>query len=409
MSTHCPDRFRSLRQLQSRLRDNEPQVGTSYQLERMEQAVERLEHPERRYRVVHVGGTSGKGSTCQMIYSILQAAGYSVGIYTSPALITQLERIAVNGKQISERVFLRMANSLWPIVQDLKLTHFEFFTLLAFNYFAQRQVEYAVIEVGVGGKFDATNVVQPTIALVTEVGLDHVELLGDTLKKIAQDKQAIIKPPGLGLTGTPLIRLGTYIDRSKARIIETTLTNTIFSYKQYKRLRLNTIGSYQIRNAVLAIEAARRLHISGAAIRSGLQRVSHPGRFEVIRRRPLIIADGAHNPQKMTAFVASLKQVVPLKRQSVICLCSIKYTKDLYHTLKPLLPLVDELILTTFPKSASMSAMKRIAQQLQPQLSVKSIGHALSAYHYFRSRIQPLDVGIITGSLYLIGKLYPVL
>lgn len=409
MSTHSPAHFRSLAEVQRRLRDNEPQAGTSYQLGRMEQAVARLGHPEQRYRVVHVGGTSGKGSTCQMIYSILQAAGYSVGIYTSPALVTPLERIMVNGKAISQRTFVRMANDLWPIVRDFNLTHFEFFTLVAFQYFAQRQVDYAVIEVGVGGQFDATTVVQPTVAIITEIGLDHTELLGKTVQTIAQDKQTIIKPGCIGLTGSRLVRRGRYIDRTKVKIHSTTLTETMFSYAHHRKLRLNTIGAYQVRNAVLAIEAAERLHISSAAIRTGLQRVKHPGRFEIITRRPLLIADGAHNPQKMTAFISSLKQVVPVQQRRVICLCSIKYTKDLYHTLKPLLPIVDELILTTFPKSASLTVLRRTAKQLQPQLAIKAISHTLSAYRYFRSRLNHPDVGIITGSLYLIGKLYPVL
>ena len=403
MSAHSSIRFRSLAQFLRRLRD------TSYQLGRMATAVERLGHPERHYRVIQVGGTSGKSSTCQMIYSIVQAAGYSVGLYTSPALVTPVDGIVVNGRQISERIFLRIVHQLWPIVADLQLTQFEWFTLVAFQYFAQRQVDYAVIEVGIGGQYDATSVVQPTVAIVTEIGLDHTAVLGKTRQAIARDKKAIIKPGSIGLTGSRLVQRGTFIDRTKARIHSTTLDGTVFSYRHFKKMKLNAPGSYQVRNAVLAIEAAERLHISTAAIRSGLQPVVQRGRFEVISRRPLIIADGAHNPQKMTAFVAALKQVVPLRRQRVICLCSIKFDKDLYHTFKPLLPIVDELIITTFPNSASLTALQRTARQLKFGLRIKTISQTRPAYRYFRSHITSNDIGIITGSLYLIGKLYPVL
>lgn len=409
MSDHrTPRPFQSLAHVQRFFQEQDPKPGSSYGLERIEQAVERLHHPERHYQVIHVGGTSGKGSTCVMIASILQAAGYSVGRYTSPALLTPLERIVVNDKAISERTALRLINRLWPQIKDLSLTHFELFTVLAFSYFAERKVDYAVIEVGVGGKLDATNVVQPTVAVVTDVGLDHTELLGKTKRLIAQDKQAIIKPGCIGLTGSPLVQRGTYVPLNTGRLISNNLSGIEFHYKRHRRLRLGMVGSYQVRNAILAIEVAQRLGVASQAIRYGLRTAYLPGRFEVIHKKPVVIIDGAHNPQKMLAFTHALKQMIPLQHQRVVALCAIKQTKDSYHTLKPLLPLLDEMILTTFAQSHSMAELERVIRRLNRSIKIHKIANATKAYQQLRRQLGKDDVGIVTGSLYLIGKLYPV-
>lgn len=410
MPDHLHSRqFQSLTQLQEFLKDNEPKAGTSYSLDRMQQAVVELHHPERRYRVVHVGGTSGKGSTCQMIASILAAAGYSVGVYTSPALVSPLERIQVNGKAITEQSAMRLVNTLWDRIGQLAPTHFETFTLLAFSYFAQRQVDYAIIEVGVGGKYDATNVVQPTVAIVTDVGLDHTDLLGHTKQQIALDKQEIIKPGCLGLTGSRFVRRGSYIPLDRAIIHQTDLIGTDFSYKNLKHLRLAMLGQHQVRNAILAIEATKRLGIASQAIHFGLRQAQQPGRFEIVHKHPLIIVDGAHNPQKMTAFTQSFKQIVPVQKKRIVGLCGIKHTKDAGQTLRPLLPLLDEIILTTFPRSYSMAKLKRIVRRLDATIPIRTVANPGQAYQLLRQRLAPTDIGLVTGSLYLIGKLYPVL
>ncbi|MFA6475188.1 MAG: folylpolyglutamate synthase/dihydrofolate synthase family protein [Patescibacteria group bacterium] len=375
------------------------QLTVNYQLERMQAAVERFGHPERKYKVIHVGGTSGKGSTCAMIASILQAAGYNVGLFTSPALVTETERITVNGKPIRKLV---------PPV-DVNLTEFEQYTLAALSYFADRQVDYAVIEVGIGGKFDATNIVQPTVAIVTDIGLDHMDILGKTKQIIARDKQDIIKPGCIGLTGSTFIKRGTYIDLSKFKLKQADLTGSVFDYKHLKDVQLNWVGHYQIRNAILAIEAVQRLGIGSAAIRYGLKTVQSRGRFEVVNRKPLIILDGAHNPQKMSAFTHSLKQLVPLKDKTVICLCSIKSTKDLINTLKPLLSLVDEIILTTFPNSYSLTQLEKAVKKLDKTIKIKKLTDSTAAFKYFKKKLTKQDVGIVTGSLYLIGKILPLL
>lgn len=406
MSDHrAPRQFKSIAQLHTFLKERDPKPGSSYSLERMQQAAERLRHPEQQYKVVHVGGTSGKGSTCTMIASILEAAGYSVGHYTSPSLVSPLERLVVNQKMATESVALRLVNRLWPQLSDLKLSHFEFFTILALQYFAERRVDYAVIEVGVGGQYDATNIVQPTVAVVTTVGLDHTALLGKTLRSIADHKQAIIKPGSIGLTGSKLIKRGRYIHVDAAKHILPTLTTTTFDYGQMKRIELSTGGRYQVRNAILAIEAARALGIAEPAIRYGLRAAKLVGRFQVLGRRPLIIVDGAHNPQKMAAFVDALTAVVDTKRQRIVCLYAMKSTKDMRKTLLPLARLLDTVVVTTFPRSYSPHTIRRVLRSLNHHVQIKLEPNPKLAYTVWRRSIQPADVGIITGSLYLIGYL----
>lgn len=402
--------FNSLGQLEAFLEKQNANRTDSYTLERMQQTVNLLGHPELDYKVVHIAGTSGKGSTCQMIYSILRAAGYSVGIYTSPALVSPLERIVVDGKEISERKALQIINQHWKLLEPLRLTYFELFTVLTFLYFSEKKVAYAVIEVGVGGRLDATNVVTPTVAIVTEVDLDHMELLGNTRQKIAREKEAIIKPGCIGLSGSTYVKRGRYIDLSKATNIKPTLSGTTFSYKSFQKIKLNLVGSYQVRNAILAIEAAQGLHLPKPALYKGLHQVKHLGRFEVISRKPLVIVDGAHNPHKMTAFVDSLEQLQQLEQfQQVIGLISIKYTKDIKHTLQPILPLLDVVIITTFGESAPAIKIAQVAHELQPDLPIFVSHQPRRAYRLFRKHLHRSDLGIITGSLYLIGELYSVL
>lgn len=398
--------FKSLNQIQNHLQRQDKNRKDHYTLGRMQQAVERLDHPELQYRVVHVTGTSGKGSTCHMIQSILQAAGYRVGLYTSPVLVTPLERITINNRSITEPSMVRLINVIWPNIADLRLTSFELFTLLALYYFAGKQVDYAVVEVGMGGLYDATNVVQADLAIITSVGLDHTDSLGKTKHAIARHKAGIIKPNSIALTGSRLIKKAKFIDTHKYSVQHRSHQGSVFHYQSLKNIHLALLGDFQIQNAVLAIEAARVLHISQPAIRKGLEKVHHRYRFMICSSRPYIIADGAHNPDKMTAFANSLfKYIVKPTNAKVIALVSVKYNKDINQTLKPLLSLVDELIITSFDISAPVEKIRTVAKQLSPNLPCTVQVNPHQAYRLFRRKLQTNDIGIITGSLYLLGEL----
>ncbi|EKD76702.1 MAG: hypothetical protein ACD_43C00017G0002 [uncultured bacterium] len=403
-------KFRSLKQFERIIEQHDKQRGDSYQLNRMQQAVERLQHPDRNYKIIHVTGTSGKGSTCAMLSSILQAAGHSVGLFVSPHLITIRERIVVNNRLITERQLLQLVNRLWTKVSDLNLTYFEWCTLSALVFFAQRKVEYVVLEVGMGGRLDATNIVSPVLAIVTVVGFDHMEQLGNTLPKIAKEKAAIIKPGCIGLTGSRYVKRGRYVDTARAKITTATLAGTTFTYGPFQKLQLNLVGAYQVNNAVLAIDAALALHVSRRAIAQGLRQVKQRARFEVLSHRPLIIVDGAHNPQKMQAFVGSLRVLVPLQNYSQrSALISVKYTKDLYATLRPLIPLLDTIYITSFAQSAPIQQIKAAVRSINPYVKIIVEPNLIAAHHLFRKKLDKHAIGIITGSLYMIGNLYSVL
>lgn len=403
-------KFHSLQQFTRYSERKDRNRTNSYELTRMRRAITRLHHPDHDYTIIHVTGTSGKGSTSAMVAAVLRASGYSVGLFVSPHLVTLRERLVVNGRLITERQCLQIINQLWAQLLDLELTFFEWCTIIGLVHFKQQKVDYAVLEVGMGGRLDATNVVTSKVAVVTEIGFDHTAQLGNTLRNIAREKEAIIKPGCIGLTGSRYVKRGRYVDLDSATKIFSTLAGTTFNYKSYKGLKLNLLGKYQVRNAILAIEVAQALHLSRAAIYHGLAHVRQRARFEIISRRPLIIADGAHNPQKMQAFVQAMREVIPLAQFGKRCaLVSVKYTKDLTETLRPFVGLLDSIVLTTFAESAKLAVLRTTIRQLQPKLTIQVEPNIQQAYKLFHQQLDKHDLGIITGSLYMIGNLYSVL
>lgn len=399
-------KFRSLQHIENYLLKADEQRQDHYTLDRVQQAVEILGNPQLTYKVVHVGGTSGKGSTCQIVSSILQASGKRVGLFTSPAIVSPLERLQMNGKPVTEKKFVELTNRIWSQLKTIQLTYFEFFTIMALYYFAEAKADYAVIEVGMGGRLDATNVVTPTVAIVTTIGLDHTKQLGRTRPLIAREKEHIIKPGCIGLTGSQYVHRGIYIDTTKAHIDSQDLSGTVFTYRSLKRLRLNMLGQFQIHNAVLAIEATRRLKISEAVIRKGLQQASNSGRFEIITRHPLVIMDGAHNPEKMTSFVGSLQKIIDIKSyDQVVGLIALKYNKDATATLRPLVRKLNKVVITTFDQGMSVTQLRNIVRKINPTVKVVLQANSTKAFREFTGQVQPHDLGIITGSLYMIGNL----
>lgn len=298
-------------------------------LERIASAVAARRHPERRYPTIHVAGTNGKGSTCALLAAILESAGERTGLLTSPHLTDFCERIRVGGRMVSRREVADLTEELRPLILDLKLSFFEASTLLAFEIFARRRVDCAVIEVGMGGRLDATNVVAPELTIVTGIDYDHVQSLGRTLPAIAREKAGILKsgvPLLLGPCsrsvegvfrrraeelGVPLERVS---DRVRAGGIDPLPAGTRFEWLRRDgatgRHSIRLRGVHQVANALLAAEAARELArlglrrraraLSEEAIRSGLARGRWPGRCETLPRRPgepPVVIDVAHNRQ----------------------------------------------------------------------------------------------------------------
>ena len=319
-----------------------------FNLDRVRDLLCRLGDPHEAYPTVHIAGTKGKGSTAAMVASILTAAGYRTGLYTSPHLHTMRERVAVDSVSITEAAFcegvmeLQSAISRMPATGEQgRVSTFEAMTALAFWRFAQEQVAYAVVEVGLGGRLDATNVLRPQVCAITNISLDHTDLLGETLGAIAGEKAAIIKtdvpvvcaPQPLEVIdvvrrtaegcGAPLTLMGkdvTWervaggIDGQRAKI-----ETKAGAYD----VRLPLPGSFQIENAAIAIGIIEALNGQGAnvphdAIIRGLAEVSWPGRMEVLARRPTIVADGAHNPYSLACVLQALQEDVPCRMTTVI-------------------------------------------------------------------------------------------
>ncbi|MGM9619428.1 MAG: bifunctional folylpolyglutamate synthase/dihydrofolate synthase [Oscillospiraceae bacterium] len=308
-------------------------LGSKPGLSRTRELLRRLGNPEKELKFVHVAGTNGKGSTCACISSVLQRAGYKVGLNISPYILRFNERIQINGREIPDGELAALVEELRPHAESMEdpPTEFELITALALLYFRRQSCDIVVLEVGLGGGMDSTNVIPcPEVAVITAMGMDHTQVLGGTLREIAGAKAGIIKDGGTVVSygGAPEAD-EVFRERCRekgARLIEADfsriapvrfdLAESVFTCTPYGELRLPLIGRYQLRNACVAVTALEALRekgwrISGDDIREGLAAVRWPGRFEVLRREPVFLLDGAHNPHGMAATAESLRCYFP--------------------------------------------------------------------------------------------------
>ena len=335
-----------------------------------------LGDPHKQLRFVHVAGTNGKGSTAAMLDSCLRCAGYKVGLFTSPYIIRFNERIQVNGAPIPDGDLVRLVEQVRPAAAAMAdvPTEFELITALGMLYFAQQHCDIVVLEVGLGGALDSTNVIDPPeCAVITALGMDHVKELGPTLADIAAAKAGIIKP------GSPVVSYGgapeadrviaaaaaaqnaplTVADFSKLTLRAAGLDGQTFDYDGLMGLTLPLLAGYQPRNAAVAIEALRALRGRGwqvpdSAIRQGLAQVRWPGRFELLRREPPFLLDGSHNAHGMRATVESLRARFP--GEKFVFLVSIMADKDAGEMLRLLLPLAKAFVTVTAPSPRAIPA-----------------------------------------------------
>lgn len=398
-------------------------------LERIERLLELLGNPHTRYPSIHVGGTSGKGSTATMTAAILTASGYKVGLHTSPHLQLINERHRVDGKIAPISALLRLLEEMWPRIEQVgaempqfgKPSYFEVQFALSCCWFAEQGVDVAVVEVGLGGTLDATNVLPAQIAIVTSVGFDHTEILGDTLAEIAENKAGIIKPNQTVITGAtepeayavieraarqfdnPLWRLGDEIGHEKAS--DGTVTFYADGWR-YFRVEVGMLGSFQVMNAALAVAAAHAFNadLDATAVRDGLRTVRFAGRMEVVQTKPTVILDGAHNPDKMRAAAESL----PHTASRVIGVVGMKAGKDVEQTLIHALPRMDEVVVTEFElkglwEAVSADFLQKTVHHLNPNLPVTAEPNPRAAVRFALDRATSADLVWITGSLYLVG------
>lgn len=297
-------------------------------LDRIETLCAGLGDPQKSLKCIHVAGTNGKGSFCAMIASVLSAAGYRTGLFTSPYIRRFNERMMVDGQEIADDVLADLTARVKPVADGMtdKPTEFELITAIAFLYFQQMGCDYVVLETGMGGRLDATNIIDtPILTVITGIGLDHTAYLGDTMEAIAAEKAGILKPGVPVLYGgdeeiAPVIQARAEmlespyyrVDRTGLCVTDLSLDGTRFTYPPYTDLRLSLLGTYQPDNAATVLTAVNLLRDAGlsvpeTAVRQGLATVTWPGRFEILSRQPLVIFDGAHNAQGIAAAVDSIR------------------------------------------------------------------------------------------------------
>ena len=399
--------------------------GMIFGLTQVQRILSATGSPHKEIQAIHIGGTNGKGSTAAMMSSILQKEGYRVGLYTSPHLIRFTERIKVNGKEIEEEEVAALTEWMKKEIETAGIappfTFFDFTTAMALHYFKQKLVDLAILEVGLGGRLDSTNVVDPLISIITNIAKDHEEYLGKTILKIAKEKAGIIKkgrplitaatqPQVLRLfskicqeKGTPFFRVGKEFRYARAE-------DGDFDYEGLNRklwsIHLNLRGFHQIINAATAFGAMEVLEdlgyrVSTDAMIEGLREVEWPGRLEMVSSSPRVILDGAHNPAGALVLKESLEKEFQFQR--LILLIGIMKDKDIQSMLHLLAPLADHIILTrphtdrATPPSLLKKALGRSGKKAE---IVEDLNEAIERG---LSLVQKEDLLCITGSLYTVG------
>lgn len=378
--------------------------------------------PDRKLKnPILVAGTKGKGSTAAFIASCLTAAGYCTGFFTSPHLISPRERIKVNGEPISRREFAELMAFLKSFVREEKRsfrTVFEILTAMAFIHFVRKNTDVAVLEVGMGGRLDATNVVRPILSVVTSISLDHTEILGHTLEEIALEKSGIIRSFGVAVSAPQaqvvreVIRDACALRKSKLffsdgkwGVISRSLRGQEFEYEG-ERFFIPLLGEHQVENGVLAIDAIRTLnrrgfHVALSNLKIGLEKTEWFGRMQILRSSPLVVADGAHNEESVLALRKAVKDYLSYDR--LVLILGISKSKDLRKIIQPLSEIADFVIFTraSLPRAQSPDELLRIHDGEAPASVEPDVKRSLQKAFSIAGR---KDLILITGSLYLVGE-----
>ena len=386
----------------------EQRKNRGYGLDHFKQYMVSLGNPQNRLRSIHIAGTNGKGSTTNDIRSILQAAGYKVGGFTSPFMITHLDRIRINNQDIREEAFLGITNRYYDSWMEWDLSMFEIDMCIAVFYYLEEQVDFCVFETGLGGRKDATNILQPLVSVITNIGMDHMEFLGDTLEKIAKEKAGIVKE-GIDLITAEdkecclqVFQKHTAsahaqcIKAGEISNIQETADGLSFDYGNLKDVALYGKARYQCRNAALAIEVCLYLQRQGhlrlteAQLRAGQHQAGWIGRFETLSKEPLIILDGAHNADGIHALCETLKQM-----EDVQVLFSVLKDKNFEAMLQELETVCGEILVVPFYNERALDV-----RLLEGRKHIHLMESYERAIPHALQKVKPL---VITGSLYFIS------
>lgn len=407
---------------------NLQKYGMKFGLENIRRLLSALENPQESFRCIHVAGTNGKGSTSAMIDSVLRTAGVDTGLFTSPHLVSFTERIRVNSREISEADVVRFADEVRRAAENIPgflPTFFEVTTAMAFLYFRKMKVAWAVVETGMGGRLDATNILMPEVSVITAIDIDHSDFLGSTLREIAGEKAGIIKqgvpvitalqhPEAAEVLGLSAEKSGsglvTYGKDFSADITADELVGIRINYhgdKEYNDLSLQLAGRHQGLNAALAIrtieEVMRKHPELNCDVRQGLRNARWPGRLEFVKDQPPLLIDGAHNPQAAAVLAEYLRKALDVYSR-IILIMGIMNDKDREGIMKPLLPLASEIIFAA-PAYGRASDPETLAAEARGlgyfARTALTVADALNLAEQLYAQG---DLIVVTGSFYTIGE-----
>lgn len=414
-----------------RFLEEQTKFGVNLGLQRIKRLLALMDDPERAgVKYLHIGGTNGKGSVSVMLAGILQAAEYKCGLFTSPHLHSYRERYRINGALISKAEVVRQVARIKPLLAAMQAegaeapTEFEVSTAMALRYFTESRADYAVIEVGLGGEIDSTNVITPELSVITNVAMDHLEYLGNTLAEIAAVKAGIIKPGKPCFTaaedeqvlqvitdkaesvGAPLYVLGRdFMIENAAR----DAGGQSFDFIDKRRgdklagLWLNLLGEHQLKNAALAVAAARELAMSDEHIRRGLAGAVWPGRLEVVSKQPLIVLDGAHNAAGMQALAAAIREYWPGRK--ICAVLGMLADKQRREALAYLLPLLDSAVICRVPsyRAGDWQTLGELCRECGvPYKLIEDVPAAVRAGQAALG--EGADMLLVSGSLYMLAE-----
>ncbi|MBU1043724.1 MAG: bifunctional folylpolyglutamate synthase/dihydrofolate synthase [Candidatus Omnitrophica bacterium] len=417
-------------------------TSSDMQLDRVKQLLNKLDNPQDKFKSIHIAGTKGKGSTCAFIFNILKEAGYKAGLYTSPHLIDFKERIKISYVDAMEETRERLIeqDEVIALVEQIKpyaetipgLTFFEIYTVLAFMFFAQQKIEIAVLETGLGGRLDATNVVKPLICGFVAISLDHTQILGDSIEKIAREKAGIIKKDTLVVTVTQLPQAWLEIERACKEnnaklyqigkdflydVVGNNLDGSIFDFTgkdiDYPGLHISLVGQFQVVNAALALGVIHLLRfyeivISSIAIRRGLETTHWPGRMQLVHKNPFLVFDGAQNTASAQVLRAAVNMIFIPKKS--ILVFGVSRDKDVKGMIQYLGRQQNMIILTQSqnPRAMDVDELENILAPFKRIIKkTHTVQEAISMA--FENSTSKDDLILVTGSLYVVGEAFTAL
>jgi len=405
--------------------------GIKFGLDNISNLLSRLSDPQHDFKSIHIAGTNGKGSSSLLLSSVLKESGYSVGLYTSPHLIKFNERIRINGNPVSDEILFEQIRKIAKTIRAFPVgvghpTYFEFGTALAFSCFAEQKVDFAIIEVGMGGRLDATNVIKPILSLITNIGLEHQEYLGNDIVSIAREKAGIIKEAVPVLTTETkdevisVFRKVCKDKKTKLRLakdfweleeLSSGLWGQEFSASSKEKsiiIRMQLLGGFQLKNAKLVLAAIELLRDSGVnvpeeGILEGFKQAFWEGRMHVLRKSPITILDGAHNPKAIKELRKSIEALLPEKKITIVF--GVLGDKDVEKMMSALFPCADRVIISApkIDRGAPVADLYKKAEALFPDMQIFCFDSLDKAFEF--AILENEGVVLVTGSLYTAGEI----